>query len=278
MHSKVVRFIYAYGAVPRWLLSLVVPGPVLLNLGEFEIYVRLDDWAVGARIAARRNYEPHVTKVIRSFLRPGAVVVDIGANIGYYTLLAAARTGDTGKVIAFEPSSSSCALVEKSARRNNFHNIIIHNKAVVSNDGHVRFGGKNGTNGSIKLDIVTGYSTLVEAVALDTFLQNETRIDVIKMDIEGAEGLALKGMRQLLQRHHPVIVTEFSPDALRDLSGVQPEDFLNDMRTLGYQVSVIAAKGFWHGLPQSNEEIMRIYRETQSDHLDLLAQHPARRL
>jgi len=83
--TRLVRFIYSR----RSLLKRFIPvhRPVLLNLRDFKIYVRLDDWAVGARIAVKRRYESHVTAVIRDLLRPGMVFVDIGANIGYYTLL-----------------------------------------------------------------------------------------------------------------------------------------------------------------------------------------------
>jgi ubiquinone/menaquinone biosynthesis C-methylase UbiE len=117
MQRNMVRFIYNYRAIPKRLISVLVPNPVLLDLGDFRIYVRLDDWAVGARIAVKRTYEQHITKVIRSYLKPGAVFIDIGANIGYYTLLSAAHVGDTGKVIAFEPSSNNCALLEMSVSK-----------------------------------------------------------------------------------------------------------------------------------------------------------------
>src|SRR5262249_59727142 len=91
------RFFYPHrAALQRFVF---IRRPILLTLPDFKIYVRLDDWAIGARIAVRRTHEPHVTRVMRALLQPGTVMVDIGANIGYYTLLAAARIGSTGKVI-----------------------------------------------------------------------------------------------------------------------------------------------------------------------------------
>lgn len=272
MQKKLARFIREHRGLPKRLISMLVPQPVLLNLGEFKMYVRLDDWAVGARIAVRRAYEEHVTRVIRTFLRPGVVVLDIGANVGYYTLLSAARISDTGKVIAFEPSSDNCALLRMSVRRNNFNNVVVHTKAVASKNGYVGFGGRDGSNGGVSLSINTSHPTQVEAVALDTFLQDESKIDLIKMDIEGAEGLALNGMKQLLQRHHPVILSEFSPDALRALSGISPEDYLNGLRALGYELRVISNGGVTNLPSQTNDEIMTIYAERGSDHLDLIAQ------
>jgi len=90
--------------------------PVLLKLGDFRLYVRLDDWAIGGRIALKRSYEAHVTGVMRSLLRPGMVVVDIGADMGYYSLLAASRVGNSGKVMAFEPGTENAALLTYIAR------------------------------------------------------------------------------------------------------------------------------------------------------------------
>src|SRR5256885_3164883 len=104
--SYIARFFYTHRAVLK--RFVFIRRPILLRLADFKIYVRLDDWAVGARIAVRRTHEPHVTRVMLPLLRPGTVIVDIGANIGYYTLLAASRIGSTGKVIAFEPSLENC--------------------------------------------------------------------------------------------------------------------------------------------------------------------------
>jgi FkbM family methyltransferase len=270
MRKEVVRFLYDHRVLPKRLISILMPNPVLLNLRYFKIYVRLDDWAVGARIAVNRTYEQHVTRAVRSFLKPGAVVIDIGANIGYYTLLAASHVGNAGKVIAFEPSSNNCALLDMSVQKNNFNNVVIHTKAVTSENGYVAFG-MDDSNGNISQNISVTHPSQVEAVALDTFLKDESRIDVIKIDIEGAEGLALNGMKRILGLHHPVIFTEFCPNALLEISGISPENYLNGLRDLGYELYIILNNDFVKQLPQSNQEIMTIYAECKSDHLDLQA-------
>src|SRR3990172_3951145 len=104
--TRLSSFVFLHRALLKRLIP--VRRPMLVKLKEFRIYVRLDDWAVGARIAVKRSYETHVTAAMRPLLQPGMVVVDVGANIGYYTLLAAARVGPGGKVIAFEPGSENC--------------------------------------------------------------------------------------------------------------------------------------------------------------------------
>src|SRR5262245_50493673 len=112
MHVRIFRSIYRRGRVlRRW---APIRKPILLNLKEFKIYIQLNDWSVGLRIAVKRGYESHVTGTMRPLLKQGMVVLDIGANIGFYTLLAAARVGESGKVLAFEPGENNCRLIRMS--------------------------------------------------------------------------------------------------------------------------------------------------------------------
>lgn len=236
------------------------------------MYVRLDDWAVGARIAVLRSYEPHVSRVIRKYLRPGAVVLDIGANIGYYTLLAAAAVGETGRVIAFEPGTDNCMLMAQSVSRNMFHNVTIHCQAVAHRNCRVAFS-MDDSNGGISVTDPVTRSGSVDAVALDNVFRAETRVDLIKMDIEGAEGLALRGMKELLRHNHPVVVSEFSPHALSKTSQIAPDEYLDELRALGYVLQVIPRDGRLENSPHSNQQIMEQYRESGSDHIDIEAVH-----
>src|SRR5262250_1998178 len=162
--SYIARFFYTHrAALQRFVF---IRRPILLRLPDFKIYVRLDDWAIGARIAVRRTHEPHVTRVMCALLQPGAVMVDIGANIGYYTLLAAARVGSTGKVIAFEPSIDNCALLHKSLQANRFENVVLHNVAVADTASVVGFR-MHESNGYIIPDHPLIHSEQVQTVTLD---------------------------------------------------------------------------------------------------------------
>lgn len=268
MMTKAVRWVYLRR--PFFKRFIPIRRPVLLNLPDFKLYVRLDDWAVGARIAVKRGYEPHVTAVLRPLIEPGMVLVDIGANIGYYSLLAAARVGPGGKVIAFEPSAQNCELLRMSLAANGFANVVLHPYAVADADKVVGFD-MGDSNGRIDPVNPSASAFQVRAVRLDDFLRDEARIDLIKLDIEGAEGLALAGMRSLLHQHHPVIVTEFSPAALKARSGIAPEQYLAFLSDLGYAVFVIDRKQGRSARPQSQAEIMAQFAASASDHLDLLA-------
>jgi FkbM family methyltransferase len=268
MFSRFTR--YAYKRTSRFRRYLRSQRPILLRLKEFKLYVRPDDWTVGMRIALKRSYEAHVSGVMRPLLKPGMVVVDVGANIGYYTLLAASRIGEAGKVLAFEPSADNCRLLQMSLEANSFGNVILHPVAVADFAGVVGFA-TGGSNGSINRDDPTAMPFQVQAVRLDDLLGDEPRIDLVKMDIEGAEGLALAGMEQLLTRHKSIIFTEFSPAALEVRSHLTPESFLDRIRALGYDLHVLHRQGGQHPTPQTNTEILHDFNQYQSDHIDLVA-------
>lgn len=255
-----------------WLKRFIfVRRPVLLNLRDFKLYVRLDDWAVGGRIAVKRRYEAHVTGFMRALLLPGMVVVDIGANIGYYSLLAASHIGDTGKVMAFEPGAENTALLTRSAQANGFDNVVVYPYAVSDANETVGFT-MDDSNGQIKPGNPADWACQVQTVILDTFLAAEPRIDLIKMDIEGAEGRALRGMQQLIRRHQPIIFTEFTPTALPTTSAIAPEDYLNLLREPGYELFVLHRTSGRSAAPQSNAHIMAHFAGPEvPHHLDLLA-------
>jgi FkbM family methyltransferase len=276
--ARIWRFIYEHRALPKRLVSILAPRPVLLNLRDFKMYVRLDDWAVGVHIARKRTYEEPVTTAILPFLKPRAVVVDIGANIGYYTLLAASRVGPEGKVIAFEPSAESIALLRMSLQENNFQNVTIHAKAVAQANGILSFR-MSDSIAVIHQNEPAAQTFQVDSVALDSFLKDEPRIDLIKIDIDGGEGLALRGMKELLKRHRPALFTEFCPALLQGISGVSPEAYLDELRSVGYGLRILVPKKAAARLsqgesPLTNDEIMQFlqrYAASGWTHLDLLA-------
>lgn len=270
MRTKLVQTIFRHRQLPKRVIGALFPKPVRLSLDGFDIYVRLDDWAVGARIAVKRSYETHVTAAMQPYLQPGGVFVDVGANIGYYTLLAASRLGAQGQIFAFEPGAANCELLQKSVAHNQFTNVQLFPNAVA--DVPRRVGLRmDDSNGVINITTQMDDMEQVTAVSLDEALADLTRIDVLKMDIEGAEGLALQGATQLLQQHHPVVFTEFRPPAIVNASHMDAIDFLNRFRALSYTLHVIDRKTGPHPTPQSNEEIMDCFARVSPVHLDLMA-------
>jgi FkbM family methyltransferase len=213
---------------------------------------------------------------MRPLLQPGTVMVDIGANIGYYTLLAAARVGSTGKVIAFEPSVENCALLRRSLQVNHLDNVVLHNAAVAETASVVGFCMYD-SNGYILPDHPLTPAEYVQTVTLDQVLGDELRIHLIKMDIEGAEGRALQGMHQVIQRCQPIIFTELNPTALQAVSHITPEEYLDQLRAFDYALYVIHRATGQPATAQSNHQIVQAWVESTFDHVDLVAypQHTA---
>lgn len=248
--------------------------PQLIDMVEgFQIYARPNDWPVGAHLTQQRTYEPHVTRELLPLLKPGNVMLDIGANLGYFTLLAAKHLGPAGKVIAFEPNPDNCNSIHMSVFANHFTNVVLYPFAV--SDQETLLAMEVGSSNGGVFDIDAGASeTIVQAVRLDTFLSPENRIDILKIDVEGSEGRAWLGMSQLIERYRPVIFTEFFPELLRRHSGIPAENYLQNILRVGYQVYILSqTEGRTH-LPQSLEAIMTAWQHLsnpQEGYLDLVA-------
>lgn len=250
--------------------------PVLVELPDFKIYVHLNDAFIGAKIAHDRHYEPHVSRVLADVLSPGMTFVDVGANAGYFSLLAAAAVGPEGRVIAFEPNPVNCDLLRQSIAANEFERIVdLQPFAVAEVGGSLDFTTSGiDSNGRIlgpTESSAGGEWQTVEAVTLDDALAGRDRVDVIKIDVEGAEGRVWRGMEATVRRHRPVLLFEFSPTLLRRISDVEPADFLTGVQAL-YDLYIISAQGTTAVKPDSVAAIIDRHAAGGQAHLDILAQ------
>ena len=105
-------------------------GITLLTLDDFELYAQEHDWDIGENLIETKLYEPHVTAFLKQHLQEGMTFVDVGANIGYFTLTAATRVGKAGKVIAVECNPQNCELIYMSLHRNAFDHVTVYPFAV----------------------------------------------------------------------------------------------------------------------------------------------------
>lgn len=250
--------------------------PRLVELEDFKIYVRKNDFFIGAVIANTRSYEPYVTDEVRQLLKPGMVFIDIGANIGYFALLAATLVSPTGRVYAFEPNPDNCQMFEKSIKANGFDNIQLFPYAVAEAQQafNLDVGGTN-SNGRIidfSSQAVPGQAAprRVEAVVLDDILPNLERVDVIKLDIEGAEPRAWQGMQQIVNRFRPVLVFEFSPELIPITSHVTAESFLDEIIGCRYDLYILERFQEKSDRPQTKAQILEACAKPGQTHLDLL--------
>lgn len=166
-----------------------------------------------------RKFEPVISKAWANLLQPGDTVLDIGGNIGYHALLASHCVGPTGKVFTFEPSSRIFAAQAANIALNHATNVTAIQKAVSNMSGHVdlHYGGDNiQGNSSI---FGTGDHTdteRVECVSFDDIaaLTDLSQVKLIKIDVEGAEGLVLEGMERYIETlpRDVVVFLEISPE------------------------------------------------------------------
>jgi FkbM family methyltransferase len=246
-------------------------------LDDFKIYIRRNDFFIGNVIATTKNYEPYVTTEIRRLLKPDMVFIDIGANIGFFSLLAAALVGPGGSVFAFEPNPDNCDMFEKSIEANGFENIQLFPYAVAEEKQQFNLdvGGTN-SNGRI-IDFtpgaVPGQATplLIEAVVLDDVLSDVEQVDVVKLDIEGAEPRAWQGMQQIVDKFRPVLVFEFSPELIPITSHIPAESFLDDLISHQYDLYILDRYKEKSPHPQSKQKILEAHANSGLTHLDLVA-------
>ena len=184
-------------------------------------------------------YEPLETQVIRDHVRTGDTVLDVGANIGYFTLLCAKLVGENGRVFAFEPDTVNFGWLERNVRVNGFQNVVLVRKAVSSKTGTAKLYVSSRYKGDNRIyDSEDGRRTFnLEAVALNDFFDGFTgRIDFIKLVIQGAEQAALEGMQKILQSNSNLkLVTMFWPGGL-ERSGGGPKDYLELLLSNGFRL------------------------------------------
>jgi FkbM family methyltransferase len=168
----------------------------------------------------RGEVESLTTNLFACVIRSGMVVVDIGAFVGWYSLLAARQVGERGKVYAFEPDPRNYALLIENLRVNQFDSRVTCLPQAVSNQTGVQrfFHGGDLNRNSLIPSTDEETSTMVPTVVLDEILDRSLQVDVIKLDVDGAEVNALRGMRETLTRAAPTVklFVECNPNSLRN--------------------------------------------------------------
>lgn len=239
----------------------------------FSIYASEEDAAVGRQLC-QGSYEPEVTAIFRRFIKPGMGVVDIGANIGYFTMLSASLVGESGFVLAVEPNAENMKLLEASRRANGFSQVTTALCAAGRDTGLLMLNPfhSNGTTSALS-DDAEGLlaAQCVPSFAIGNLVPAGRSVDFLKIDVEGAEYLALSGCRDMLRRCRPFIVSEFSPGFLQNISGVDGTAYLDFLIELGYAIAVIQPDGSLSEPFTDASAVMAIYEARAIDHIDIFA-------
>lgn len=220
-------------------------GIVLTRVKGFKMFLPSDDISITPSLLLENSHESWATTVFLRLIKPGMTVVDIGANIGYYTLLAAGAVGPKGKVYGFEPEPRNFELLRRNVMVNGLNWATLSDKALwneagtaqlFTTHGYAACGGHTLCGGDAH---DTRPSIAVETITLDAFLSDDRKVDVIKIDAEGAEPFILEGMQEVIRSNRDLkIIMEFSPAFLRFV-GRDPVNYLADLRKQGFRVRLI---------------------------------------
>ena len=174
-------------------------------------------------------------QIFVSHLTPGMTVIDVGANIGLYSLLAGRKVGPAGRVIAFEPVPEIFDRLQKHILLNGLTNVTVSRIAVSDTNGSSRlFLGKTGSSGSLFRQ-ESSRSIAVDTETLDSFIRRNHvgKVDAVKVDAEGAEMCILRGMQRLLASDKPLLMLEILPPAFQP-AGNSAETLFGEVVSRGY--------------------------------------------
>jgi FkbM family methyltransferase len=225
-------------------LTLLRVGRPLLRaeMGDFALhgFLRHRSFIEGIN---QRKREVFFRDLFENSLKPGMTVVDGGAHIGLYTLLASPRVGSSGRVLAFEPDPWNFAALVHNIRKSGCGNVLALQKALSNNAGKATFWSNSGTISSSLFNRGNrGPSRPLEiwTTPLDDALKGSTVHSLlVKLDVEGAELLAIRGMGKILsESRSATLFMEINPAALCD-AGVESEEIVTDLRRLGFEVFFI---------------------------------------
>ncbi len=209
--------------LPRWKVRMFFPAQ-RKGFGKF-IY------------AFREYYEPELA-YLEKVLSPGKVFIDVGANFGVYTLVASKLVGTSGRVIAFEPTAQSFAILRQNIALNHFANVRAFQFALAQRRGKAwLYHGWDPVGNSLGKDPLCGNEgEEVQTEALDKLLEEKgiDRVHAIKIDVEGAEELVLRGAIRCLTTNRPIVIFEFNPGCAARL-GLSPCGARDLLESLGYE-------------------------------------------
>lgn len=219
-------------------VQLTEADAVRCHVGDVELLADVADAAVTPGLRSG-TYERHLTAVFERYCQSGMTVVDVGANLGYYTLLASTLVGPAGRVVALKPNSENCRLLLSSLRLGGVTNVEVLPVAADGATGWAYYSTHVGSNGGLidGADLLARPGVVVPTFRLDDLVEGP--VGLLKMDVEGAEGRVVLGATRIIERDRPIITTELKDEMLRHVSGTSVANYLRYFEALGYAPSLL---------------------------------------
>ncbi len=267
----------------RWSVVNRDQPPQRIECEHYALFAYPSDLHIGAPIIQGIEHEPHVASVLRERLCRGDIVLDIGANIGNFTMLAASRVGSGGRVIAVEPIARNRQLIARAAHSNGFSQVEIISGAASDEAGTIELRTHPETSNAAtlaasgeRLRDEQGKLVSVPTLALDDQLADLDRLNLIKIDVEGMEPLAMRGLERTLTRLRPALLSEFHPWAIERATKTVAVDYLDWLRRFYPAITILHRDGRRERCIEP-ESVMQAWRDVNQRaglgdrmHLDLL--------
>lgn len=260
MKYLIARFLRQLFRIPffkkifvRVYLKIFLPSKIfegvteqIINKDGIRFNLQINDW-IQSNLYFLGEYEFDEICFLKNSLSKGDTFFDIGANIGLYTLSAAKKLGNSGKIFAFEPFSVNYKRLVKNISLNGFTNIIAEKLAVSDKNESISvFYDEQENNLGMVSSFLTDFSQkeTVKSVTIDHYVEKNCIKDIkfVKIDIEGGEFFALKGMENTLKNHNPILLIEII-DELLNKSNVKSEEVIDYLKGLNYQLFYIGKNG-----------------------------------
>ena len=245
-----------------------------LHADELIIYFNPNRPSFTVRGLVMGTYERGTVKLIRRIMSQDMTLVDLGANIGYFSLIAAQAIVTNGKIYAFEPDPDTYAILERNIVVNGFQNLIEAMPAAIADQEGTftfhQYANDAGSSSLILRELPIGNSIEVGVTTLDLWAQARSwpNIDIVKMDIEGAEVAALNGMQEISNRNKSLkLIVEFNAEALESASRGH-EELFSVLRFLGFtKFSIINDRSL--RLLSIERDWKRLFRRTRWEPVNL---------
>lgn len=273
-------------ALPLSIMRALVGDTMVISQAGNRLEIDLRDVVISGTLVFTRSYEPVETNFVRQVLKRGDLVIDVGANVGYYSLLAASCVGASGQVFAFEPSTRSFNILSRNIERNHVAAIVrAYNMACgeAPTTGHLYLNPfanmgdhrmYNPSLGSAREGRQKWTTIDVPIVRCDDYVPADIAVSFIKVDVQGFEPFALRGMDRILGGGDlPIVLAEFWPYGMR-LAGADPEKFLRDMTERGFDILELGDDGLIH--LTSATRLLAEYQSTRAFTNVVMARAPAR--
>jgi len=232
--------------LPLALVRAVRGDHITVRVGTKLLTVDLRDDVISFHLVFRRRWEPNETALVQRIVRPGDRVIDIGANIGYYSTLLGGIVGNAGRVLAIEADPTNAALCERNVTQNGLDGTVTVMRAAAGPAGAsaLLYASRNNFGGHtlVKPELET-QTIPVDVVPVDELVASWPRVDFIKLDVEGYEPFVFDGLSQTIRRCPDVkILCEFDPSYIAR-TGRDPFAFLAELANRGFAFFCVGRGG-----------------------------------